>query len=104
MASQGYLSDPLCWLRSGCTEDVMMGIYARAVGMDMADHNGPGEPFGVQFSGLPYSPDILLARGYSIVHSVKDQGELREADTRQFFRSFRQAQVPTSVAVLGDDL
>jgi hypothetical protein len=53
MASRGYLDDPLCWLWSGLGEDVMMGLYTRAVGMELADYNGIGEPFGVQYLGLP---------------------------------------------------
>jgi hypothetical protein len=90
MASRGYLDDPLCWLRSGLTEDVMMGLSARAVGLELSDYNGANEPFGVQFLGLPDRPDVLLANGYSIVHSVKDHGKIREADTRQFFQSLRR--------------
>jgi len=71
MASQGYLDDPLCWIWSGLAEDVMMGLYACAVGMELADYNGVGEPFGFQYLGLPDRPDVLLANGYSIIHSVK---------------------------------
>jgi hypothetical protein len=69
----------------------MMGLYARAVGLDIADFNAAGEPFGIQFQGLPYSPDTMVARGYSLIHSVKDHGGVREEDTRRFFRSLRHS-------------
>ena len=89
MDSRGYLDDPLSWLRSGLTEDVMMGLYTHAVGMRMADFNQPNEPFGVQYQGLPGRPEELLARGYSIIHSIKDHGDMKEDDTRAYFQRVR---------------
>jgi hypothetical protein len=90
MASRGYVDDPLCWLWSGLTEDVMMGLYAHAIGMKLLDYNGVGEPFGVQYAGLPDRPNVLLTSGYSIIHSLKDHNGVLEEDTRRFFRSLRR--------------
>ncbi len=96
MAAAGYLNDPLCWLRSGCGEDLMVGMYAYAVGMELSDFNREHEPFGVQYQGLPDRPDNLRTRGYGIIHSVKDHGEFREEETRRFFRAVRQAAMTAS--------
>ncbi len=90
MAAAGYLDDSLCWLRSGCAEDAMMGMYAYAVGFGLSDFNREGEPFGVQYQGLPFDPEKLRARGYGIIHSVKDHGTYREEETRAYFRAIRQ--------------
>ena len=40
------------------------------------------EPFAVAWRGLPGSPEELAARGASIVHSVKLDGEDEEASLR----------------------
>ncbi len=90
MGSKGHLDDPLCWLISGCTEDVMMGMYCRSVGMQLSDYNRDNQVFGVRFQGLPAHPSLLLSRGYSIIHSVKDYDVYREAEVRSFFRLLRQ--------------
>ncbi len=90
MAAAGYLDRPLRWLRIHLGEDVMMGMYAYAAGFGLSDFNRKGEPFGVQYQGLPAAPDELLARGYGIVHSVKDHGEHHEEEVRLFFRAVRQ--------------
>lgn len=90
MADAGYLDDPLCWLRSGCTEDLMMGMYTYAVALGLSDFNRGQEPFGVQYRGLPDQPGRLLARGYGLIHCVKDYENFEEKAIREFFRAVRQ--------------
>jgi hypothetical protein len=89
MEALGYFDDPLVWLRSGVGEDVIMGIFARATGMQMSDFNRDNEPFGVQFSGLAYSPHEFLTKGYSIIHSIKDDKNFSENEIVNFFRALK---------------
>jgi hypothetical protein len=89
MAGRGYLDDPLLWNRAGCPDDVMLGIYARAVGMRCANLTREHEPFGLKFVGLPDTPDRLLARGFSIIHSIKNDGRFSEEEIRAFYRCRR---------------
>ena len=88
-ASNGLFLDPLLWIYTPCGEDVTVSLYARAVGFVMQDFNAEGEPFGVRYQGLADNPEGLLARRYSIIHSVKDHDKYREDETRRFFREIR---------------
>ena len=89
MADRGYLTDPLLWLDSGCAEDVMLGIYTRAVGLQSMNLVGRNEPFGIQHRGLVDSPERLVARGYSLIHSVKNDSAFSEDAIRAFFAARR---------------
>jgi hypothetical protein len=91
MAAAGYLDDPLGWLHAGVFEDLMMGLYTYAVGLQCGEFNRDGEAFGVQHIGLPDRPPNLRSRGYSIVHSLKSHGTCREEDVRAYFRDVRRA-------------
>ena len=91
LAREGYLDKPLAWLPTGLTDDIMMGVLTRSVGMKMADFNHAGEPFGVQHIGLAYAPQDLIDRGYAIIHSIKDHAGRKEEDVRRFFRECRAA-------------
>jgi hypothetical protein len=90
MAQRGYLDDPLLWLHSECAEDVMLGIYTRAVGLQSMNLVGRDEPFGIQHRGLVDSPANLVARGYSLIHSVKNDPAFTEEAIRAFFAAKRQ--------------
>lgn len=89
MASRGFFDDPSLWIPVDCPEDVMMGMYTRAVGLHSANYVRPGEVFGVRYRGLPAPPADLLARGYAVIHSVKNDPRMSEADIRAFFRRHR---------------
>ena len=86
MDAYGYFNHPLDWLHSGIGEDIMMGVYARACGLDLADFNRDQEPFGVQHQGLPYDLEELVHRGYSIIHSIKNDERHSESYITEFFR------------------
>ncbi len=89
LAATGAFADPLLWLGARLTEDAAVGLHARAAGLTMLDHVGPGEVFGVRYVGLPFPPAELLARGYAIIHSVKNDPQHPEAEVRDFFRRHR---------------
>ena len=89
MAARGYLEDPLLWLDSACGEDVMMGIYTRAVGLSSMNLVGRDEPFGIEHRGLVDSPVNLVARGFSLIHSVKNDPTFSEEEIRAFFSARR---------------
>jgi hypothetical protein len=58
--------------------------------MSVEDFCNDGEPFGIQSVGLAYSPEEMLNRGYSIIHSVRNYTQRQpEDDVRDFFKSRR---------------
>ena len=67
---RGWL-DESWWPRTDLTKDVVVSLLAAASGWFVRDFKPPGEVFGVQFRGLAFPPETLLARGYRIVHSLK---------------------------------
>jgi hypothetical protein len=89
MAIHGYLQDPLLWRDIPCCEDVMMGMYARAVGLYSKDFNDTNQVFGIQHMGLPDTPRRLLKRGYSLIHSTKNDPNFSEEQIRDFYRNHR---------------
>jgi hypothetical protein len=91
MAICGYLQDPLLWRDIPCCEDVMMGMYVRAVGMDFKDFNDTNQVFGIQHMGLPDTLEGLVERGYSLIHSTKNHAGFSEESIREFYRNRRNA-------------
>ena len=89
MLIYGYLSDESLWLPIDCPEDVMMGMYTKASGMQMKGFVADGEVFGIRHKGLPDTLPRLVERGFSIIHSTKDYGHLTEAQIREFFKQRR---------------
>jgi hypothetical protein len=75
------------WIHDGLSEDVVLGLHCAAHGLRMQGLVDRGEPFGVAWQGLPFAPEELVARGHSIVHSVKDGAHGREAELRARFRA-----------------
>jgi hypothetical protein len=74
------------WIRTQLEEDVLLGLLSGAAGLRMLGAVGAGEPFAVSWKGLPAEPARLLARGHSIVHSVKDGAHGTESQLRAWFR------------------
>lgn len=89
MNAAGYLDNPARWLSIDCPEDVMVGIYTRAVGMDFKSFVDRNEAFGIRYKGLADSPENLLQRGYSVIHSVKNDANFTEDQIREFFQARR---------------
>jgi hypothetical protein len=92
MAVNGYLEDPLKWQYLPLGEDVIISMYTYAIGLRLEDFSDVGEPFGVQWRGLPYPPQDLLSRGHSVIHSVKNDRQLGEDGIRQFFEGHRRSR------------
>ena len=89
MAASGAFDDMLGWAYLPVGEDVIVGMLARSVGLEVVDASSDGEPFGVQSRGLAFSPEDLVGRGYAIVHSVRTDAALDEAHIRRLFASRR---------------
>lgn len=85
----GHLDRPLLWRDIPSGEDVMMGIYTRNVGMSFLSMTEVGEPFAIQYRGLPYPPEVLVKRGHAITHSVKNDPAYSEDKIRAYFKEQR---------------
>jgi hypothetical protein len=90
MIAAGYLERPEIWAPLPFGEDVVMGMYTRAVGLRVCDLSDRGQPFGVHWKGLAFSPEELLRRGYSIIHSVKAYQDFSESQIRDYFAQRRR--------------
>ena len=83
------LDDLILWLDTFATEDGIIPLYAKMLGLELVDYVSRGEPFGVVVRGLPGTLDEILERGYSIIHSVKNDPRVTEAQVREFFAARR---------------
>ena len=90
LAAIGALSDPLLWLWTPCACDTAVTLSVFACGGRAGDLNEDQQPFGVIARGLPDTPERLVERGFSLIHSVKDFQGVKEQDTREFFRQKRR--------------
>ncbi len=93
MAVRGHFQDPYLWRFTRCPEDVMIGMYTKAVGMRLHGLVEEGQPFGIRWKGLAAAPDQLMAKGYSLIHSVKNDQQFSEAEIRRFFRERRASRL-----------
>jgi hypothetical protein len=94
MEAAGYLERPGRWeALPFFGEDVTIAMYAYAVGMEVRDYSNTGEPFGLSYRGLPFTPEQLVEKGYSLIHSVKGDANFEEPDIRRFFAERRRTQV-----------
>lgn len=91
MAAERYFDDLRAWSAFSLGEDVLISMYASAVALRLRAFCGEGEPFGIQNVGLPYEPAQMLRRGYSLIHSVRNDPDHAEADIRAFFARRRPA-------------
>ena len=90
MSVAGCLDHPDDWVPLAVPEDVMIGVYARAVGLRSLDCSAPGEPFGNHHRGLAYSPRRLVTRGHALIHSVKGDRRYSETEIRRYFQLRRR--------------
>src|SRR5689334_3507393 len=87
------LDDPLLWVDTELGEDVLVSLLVKAVGMELVDFCSDGDAFGVRYKGLPDEPARLTARGFSIIHSVKNDTQFTEDEIREFFAQRRRGAV-----------
>jgi hypothetical protein len=90
MASFDVFDDRTLWSLFPFSEDRMMGLYCALCGMQATDFSNAGQVFGTQSSGLAFTPQELVDRGYGIIHSVKNDATSPEAEIRRFFRLHRE--------------
>jgi hypothetical protein len=88
--ADGVLDDPGFYVRSGIGDDPLVALFVRRAGYRLAGHVGEGETFGVLWHGLPDTPEGLSFRGYSIIHSVKNDPHFSEPEIRRHFRALRE--------------
>jgi hypothetical protein len=78
--------------RSLLEEDHILGVLAKAAGLEMADFSSGSSPMALEWKRLPCSPEELVAAEKKIIHSVKRWGSWGEAEIRTFFRGLRVAR------------
>lgn len=85
LLGRGELAD------TGLQEDYSFGLALYAIGYRLDEFGDRDDdlPMGVNWKGLPASPEELLRRGKSLIHSTKFFEDLDEAEIRQRFRSAR---------------
>lgn len=81
---------PRDFLHLDFCEDVLMILIVHAVGLRVHYTTGPSRLFASKWKGLYDVPAALARAGHGVIHSVKDHGDAKEADTRAFFRARRQ--------------
>lgn len=91
LKESGCSDNNILWRNLHLGEDVIMGMLTYAMGLRVEDFSLPGQPFGIQAKGLPYQPEELFMKGYSLIHSVKRPQHCSEAQLRKLFRSRRIA-------------
>jgi hypothetical protein len=85
-AQAGWLENPRVWLNTRLGDDIMLGMMARALWLDLRDlHN----VFGLKHIGLADTPQALADRGFAVIHSVKNDDRFAEDEVRAFFAARR---------------
>jgi hypothetical protein len=85
------LDDPGLFLGTNLSYDPILGIFVRRAGYRQQGLVADGDAFGVLWKGLPDTLDGLVERGFSIVHSTKNDERYDESEVRAFFQARRPA-------------
>jgi hypothetical protein len=85
MADGGYMERPEIWMDLPFPGDQILPLHTRAVGLRLCSCSGRGEPFALQWHGLPYTLEELVNRRHSIIHCIKNDQRYDESEIRQFF-------------------
>lgn len=77
---------------TGLQEDYIFGLCLFSLGFQLGEFGNRYDdlPMGVNWMGLPASPEELMERGKSIIHSTKSFGTMNEDAIRDEFREARQ--------------
>jgi Glycosyl transferase family 2 len=75
-------------------EDVLMILIVHALGLRAHYTTGPARLFASKWKGLYAAPAALAGAGHGVIHSIKEHGELKEADIRSIFRARRSDVAP----------
>ena len=76
---------------TGLQEDYIFGLalYSMGFRLDEFGDRYDDQPMGVNWNGLPASPEELMTRGKSLIHSTKWFEDLDEEEIRRRFRFAR---------------
>ncbi len=96
MRAEGFLDDCALWMPLPFGEDLIAGMYCKAVQLAILDFSDRRQIFGIRYEGLPAPPEELVGHGHSIIHSLKDQAGWTEENLRQFFSAIRSAGVSSA--------
>lgn len=80
--------------KAGLCDDHIHAMFLRAVGLELGDFACDDLPLGTWSENIEWSPEELVRRGKSVVHSVRGYGDWNEDAVRTEFR--RLAAVPRS--------
>jgi hypothetical protein len=97
LRADGALDDACAFVGTRLYDDPILGLLVRRAGYRLANHVDAGDTFAVRWRGLPAEPAQLLERGYSIIHSVKNDAT-PEAEIRRTFGALRPGARPTPEA------
>lgn len=67
-------------------DDQIHAMFIRAVGLELGDFACDDHPLGVWWLHIQWSPEELVRRGKSVVHSVRGYGDWDEGAVRAEFR------------------
>lgn len=102
MARAGYFQHSDVWMDLPFFGSSVLPMYARAVGLQLYACVAAGQPFGVQYRGLPFTLEELVERGHGLIHSIKNDSRYSEKQIREFFGK-RAAAAPGRMRNLGAD-
>jgi hypothetical protein len=83
------LDDPMLFKGTNLSYDPILGLFVRRAGYRQKGMVADGEPFGLLWQGLPDTLERLVERGFSIVHSTKNDPRYEESEVRAFFGALR---------------
>lgn len=90
LAQANLLRDPFLWSKVPITEDVALALCVCALGFKLQAANKFGDPIGVQYTGLAFPPNEMIDRGYTVIHSLKNDLHHSEKELRTYFAKLRR--------------
>jgi len=93
LEASGALDDDLV-VSSALQEDHLFALWLRSLNFELADFGSVHDdlPFAVKHKGLAVSPESIIGRQKSLVHSTKYFENMDEAEIREIFSAHRGSQ------------
>ena len=99
LAADPFFAQPRDFLPIDFAEDVLMALITYALRLKIQYTSGPSRIFASKWKGLFDTPEALARAGHGVIHSIKDDGDRKEADTRAIFRARRRTSPGAQGAV-----